>query len=240
MTGRFENDARREGDLQDGFRFWREECVTLIHAHVSAYDVLQRNGIKLRYGGNRAESIFCPFHGNTRTMAARYHAADARSSDHVWCFACNPKRPWDAITLYGKFVEYQGKFTGLLRTIARDYGITLPEVPTGGVPEDPAKLEMAEAALELDVCERLLKSAKEAFDMKSYLILGSVLDKLAHGLDAGTQPLPKALDTMAMVRTKIGERVRDFVPSADNWSSCPVPVAAEATPLIFMASAKSK
>ena len=145
-------------------------------------------------------------------MAARYHAADARSHDHVWCFGCNPKRPWDAITLFGKFADSTGKFTGLLRIIARDYGIQLPEVPSG-VPnanDESAKHELAETLLMLDVCERRLKSARSAFDMRSYLIVGSVLDKLSYSLDLGGQPLPKARETMQQVLDKIRKRSHTY------------------------------
>lgn len=60
----------------------------------------------------------------------------------------------------------------------------------------------------LDMCERRLKSARRAFDMRGYLIVGSVLDKIAHGIDAGTQPLPQARDTLQRVLDKIGEKIR--------------------------------
>jgi hypothetical protein len=178
----------------------------MIHATASAADVLRRNGVSLRYGGQRAEQIFCPFHGNSKTPAARFHPPDAKRSDHVWCFVCNEQ--WDAITLFKKFANYTGKFSGLLRLIERDYGITPPEAPSAVPDDEPAEHELAEAHVMLDVCERRLVSSRRAFEMKGYLVLGSVLDRITHGLDAGTLPLPTARETMQRVLDKIGEKRR--------------------------------
>ena len=207
MAGRYEKAARQEIDHQGAYLRWRDECVSIIHAHVSAADVLQQNGVKLRYGGKRAESIFCPFHDNTKTMAARFHPADARNPDHMWCFgACNFKRPWDAITLFGKFSGYAGKFTGLLWLIAKEYSLTLPERPENVPDNEPDGRELEEVFTNLDKCERTLKGARQAFDMKGYLILGSILDRITYGLDTGTLPLPKAKDTIQKVFDKIREK----------------------------------
>jgi hypothetical protein len=205
MAGRYEEEARREIEQQEGFRRWIADRITVIHATVTASDILQRNGVKLRYGGQRAEQIFCPFHGNSKTPAGRYHPADARKPDHVWCFVCNQQ--WDAITLFKKYAEYTGKFSGLLRMIERDYNITPPEMPTTVPDDEPAEQELAEVLALLDTCERCLKRGQRAFDLRGYLILGSVLDKLSFGIDAGTLPMPKARETMRRVLDKISEKV---------------------------------
>ena len=206
MAGKFDREARQEIEGQELFRSWRAGRIEVIHQTVTAADVLSRNGVKLRYSGKRPEQIFCPFHGNTKSMAARYHPADARKPDHVWCFVCN--KQWDCIELFKKFENYTGKFSGLLRTIERDYGITPPEVPTVVPDDDSNEREWAEIALMMEVCERRLKSARAAFELRSYLILGSVLDKLQHGINAGTVRLPKAQETMQRVLDKIGEKRR--------------------------------
>jgi hypothetical protein len=206
MTGRFEEDARREIEQQEHFRRWIAERVQTIHATVSAADVLQRHGVKLRYRGQRAEQMFCPFHGNTRTMAARFHPSDARKPDHVWCYVC--QKQWDSIALTKQFEGYEGGFSGLLRLIERDYGITPPEAPSVVYDEGPDQGDLLEVISTIDICERRLLGARSAFDMRSYLLLGSVLDKVVHGVDNQTLPLPRARDVLRNVLDKIGDRVR--------------------------------
>ena len=206
MAGRFEDAARREIEQQEGFRRWMAERIVSIHANVSAADVLSRHGVRLRYNGQRPEQMYCPFHGNTRSMAARFHPATARRSDHVWCFVCHEQ--WDAITLTKKFEGYEGKFSGLLRLIERDYGIQTPEAPSALPEDEPDAEEALGVGVLLDVCERRLRQARRAFSMRSYLVLGSVLDKVTHGVEAGTITAPVASDTLRKVLDKIGERER--------------------------------
>jgi hypothetical protein len=206
MANRYEDEARREIEQQEGFRRWIAERILVIHATATAADVLRRNGVKLRYSGQRPEQMFCPFHGNSKSMAARFHPADARKPDHVWCFVCNEQ--WDAISLFKKFENYEGKFSGLLRHIERDYGITPPEAPTLVMDDEPDQHELLEVTDLLNVCERRLKTTRRAFEMKGYLVCGSVLDRVSHGIDAGTLPLPTARETLRRLLDKIGEKGR--------------------------------
>ena len=200
----FGADAR-SFDIQDTFKQWLADRIAVIHEHATAADVLQRNGVKLRYNGQRPESILCPFHGNTKSMAARFHPADARKPDHVWCFVCNEQ--WDAISLTKKFENYQGKFSGLLRIVERDYGIVPPETPTEAA-EQQDQSEQLEVIQLFEICERRLKGARQSFELRSYLLLGSVLDRTQHAVTAGTMSLSRAKVTLRQVLDKIAERVR--------------------------------
>lgn len=206
MAGQYEAEARREIEQQEGFKRWIADRIDVIHRTVTAADVLRRNGVKLRYSGQRPEQLFCPFHGNTKTPAARFHPADARKPDHVWCFVCNEQ--WDAISLFKRFGNHTEKFSGLLRIIEREYGIIPPEAPSSAPEDNAAEHELAEAISMLDICERRLLGARNAFDMRGYLIVGSVLDKLAHGFGEGSLPLAKARETMQKILDKIGEKRR--------------------------------
>lgn len=206
MDNRFLEGARHEIEQQEGFRRWMAERIATIHASVSASDVLSRNGVKLRYSGKRPEQIFCPFHGNTRTPAARYHPADARQADHVWCFVCNQR--WDVIALFKKYAGYEGKFSGLLRMIERDYGITPPEAPTLVPGMDTTDSELDEVLALVEVCERRLRNTRKAFQMRSYLILGAVLDKVTYGINNGSVSMKNARETLQQVLDKIGEKER--------------------------------
>jgi hypothetical protein len=202
----YRDDAQREHDREKIFRDWMTSRIETIHQRISASDVLSRYGVKLQYSGGRAEQMFCPFHGNTRTMAARYHPKDVRSPDHVWCFVCNER--WDCIALFRKFENLTNdKFTAALRGLERAYGIMLPETPPvlDDEPDDHERIEVEEA---FAVAESRLVKARKAFDMKGYLTVGSILDRLRWQWDNGKVLTPTVLATLRKVLDKIGVKVR--------------------------------
>lgn len=200
MAG-YHQDAQREQEREKIFREWMTTRVDTIHSRVSASDVLERYGVKLRYSGGRAEQMFCPFHGNTRTPAARYHPRDPRSPDHVWCFVCNER--WDCIALFRKFENQTSeKFSAVLRGLERAYGIVIPESPPvlDNEPEDHERQEIEEM---FAVCERSLRAYKRAFDMNGYLMVGSILDRLRWQFDNGKVLTPSARTVLHRVLAKI-------------------------------------
>ncbi len=202
----YRDDAQRDFDREKIFRDWMEARVQAVHQRVSASDVLSRYGVKLRYSGGRAEQMFCPFHGNTRTPAARYHPSDPRSPDHVWCFVCNER--WDCIALYRKFENLgNDKFSAVLRSLERAYGIMPPESPPV-LDDEPDDHERAEVEMEFAVAESRLMRARKAFDMKGYLTVGSILDRLRWQFDNGKVLAPTVRATLHRVLDKIGEKVR--------------------------------
>jgi len=205
----FAREATRETVREEALKRWIEDRIAEIHRRVSASDVLSRNGVNLKYGGSRSEQMFCPFHGNSRTMAAKYHPADARSNDHVWCFVC--QKQWDAIALWKKFAQHEGRFTALLREIEREYGIEVAESPLAMLNEDrddEADLEAAEVQTLLDVCNRRLIRAKRAFEMQDFFKLSVALDRLQIHITERSIPADKAKAAMATVLDKIGQRER--------------------------------
>jgi hypothetical protein len=199
-------DAQREFDRQKVFRDWQSSRIDMIHHRISASDVLERYGVRLRYSGGRAEQIFCPFHGNTRTMAAKYYIRDNRSPDHVFCYVCNER--WDCIALYRKFENLaEGKFSAVLRSLERAYGITPPDTPAA-LESEADDHERAEIDVEFTVAESRLKHARKAFDMRGYLMVGSVLDRLRWQFENGDVLPPSVHGTLVKVLDKIGEKVR--------------------------------
>jgi hypothetical protein len=201
------DDAQREHDQESIFRRWIQVRIETLHQRVNAADVLSRYGVKLRYDGSRSEQMMCPFHGNTNTPAARYHPADNKSHDHVWCFVCN--KNWDAIELYREFENLgtEAKFSAVLRGLERAYGITPPETPPV-VADEPDDHEQAEIEGLLDTCDFRLKKGRNAFDMRGYLTLGSIIDRLRWQFDNGKTLVPSARLTIEKVLAKIGEKVR--------------------------------
>lgn len=203
----YRDDAQRDFDREKIFREWQVKRIESIHQRVSASDVLARYGVKLRYSGGRDEQMFCPFHGNTRTMAAKYHVRDVRSTDHVFCFVCN-ERPWDCIALYRKFENLSGdKFSAVLRSMERAYGIAPPENP-GVLDDEPDDHERVEIENEFAVAEARLRRARKAFDLRGYLTVGSILDRLRWQFDNGHALAPTVHTTIVRVLDKIGEKVR--------------------------------
>lgn len=204
-AGRFENEARRELEKSESYQRWIRARIDTIHSRVSAADVLRSNGVRLRYGGSKPEQVFCPFHGNTRTMAARYHPEEGQSKAGIWCFVCNER--WDVIGLWKKFHGYEGSFGGLLRSIEREYGIEPPEAPPASFEEEAA--EDYELAQLFEACERRLRSAKRAFTLESFLTVSSLLEKLYFRVEKGGITLGQAKDILRKALDKIGQKERE-------------------------------
>lgn len=187
---------------------WLLARAAVIRETVSLADLLSSNGHSLRYGGARPEQMFCPFHANNRTMAAKYHPADDRGPAAVYCFVCQKRR--DIIEAW-KFFHGQpeDKFSATVRTIERAYHITPPDMPAEAAPaleDDPDA--RAETEVLLYVCERRLRAAREHFDMRAYLTVGAVLDRVHENLGQDQCPLDPTKQVLRTVLDKIGARCR--------------------------------
>jgi len=212
---RYEDEARREIEHKETFRRWVQSRVETVHDRISASDVLSRYHVKLRYGGQRQEQMFCPFHGNKRTPAATYHPKEARSHDAVWCYVCNER--WDCIALFRKFENLgsEAKFTAVLHRLERAYGIIPPEAPPvlDDEPDDTERQEIDEAFATAD---RMLRNAQKAFECRGYLTLGSALDRLSWQYENGRLQAPTVLERLRMVREKIVAKERAYAPTIEG------------------------
>lgn len=206
MSRDYQKEARSEVDRNDAMRRWVTARIDQIHAQVTAHDVLRRNGVNLKQGGSQREEQFsCPFHGKDNKPSARVYPSSARGPSHVWCYVCQEKG-WDCITLWKKFSGFEGRFTALLAQIERDFGLAIPEAPPAGYEEPDDEPDELPGLFE--ICERRLRGAKAAFDMKGYLTVGSVLDKLYTALESGQMPREQAKAQLQKVLDKIGEKER--------------------------------
>jgi len=207
MNRDYQREAAGEVARTEGMRRWIAARIDQIHANLTAHDVLRRNGVNLKQGASEREEQFsCPFHGKDNKPSARVYPSSARGASHVWCYVCQEKG-WDCITLWKKFSGFEGRFTALLAQIERDFGLPTPEAPPAGV-EEPDDTESDELAEMFEICERRLKSAKGAFDMRGYLTVGSVLDKLYSGVENGQVTPQAAKGALQRVLDKIGEKKR--------------------------------
>ena len=198
--------AFAESGQQDGIRRWIEARADTVRRQISVHDVLRRNGADIR-GDGREEQISCPFHGADAKPSCRVYPDTERGSSHAWCFVCQER--WDAIGLWRKYSGADLKFTRILTEMERAFGIIPLEAPPDPkFEEDAIDPEMIETDNLFDVCESRLKGARNSFDMKSHLILGSVLDRLRYQVEGGRTSYPKAKLVLQSVLAKIGKRVR--------------------------------
>ena len=110
------------------------------------------------------------------------------------------------ISLWRKFNGgEEHKFTRVLAEIERAFGITPPEAPPTNV-EDIEDPELIDLDLKLEACERRLLLARDAFDMKGHLTLGTILDQLYYQVKEHKIPLSKAKEILQKVQDKITER----------------------------------
>lgn len=196
-----------EGPIAD----WIKERTAAIREAVRVADVLSENGVPLRYGGSRSEQIFCPFHPNSKSMAAKYHAdGDDDHGAGVYCFVCQKR--WDVVGVWREFQGMQAaKFTAVLRAMERAYNLCPPEIPSMEgyeVWDKPGEEEEARLTALLAACERRLVVGRESFDRKGYLTLGVVLDRLRARMNAGTTSPAEAKAALERVLRKIGEKCR--------------------------------
>ena len=202
----FEQEARREATQQEVFKGWVRARVENIHASVSAHDVLRRQGVTLKQtGSEREEQFSCPFHGKDTKPSAKVYPAGARSPSHAWCFVCQER--WDVITLWKKFEAFEGKFTRLLSDIEQAFGLLPPDKPLQENEIDDS--EQIAFELLLDLCERRLKGAKRAFDMRGYLLAGQILDRVVYRVEkkALTYIEAKKILDKLLVRIALRERI---------------------------------
>lgn len=202
----FEGEARRETERDEASKRWVQARIDAIRKNVTAHDVLRRFGAKLRQSGSdREEQISCPFHGTDRHPSCRIYPETVRGPSHAWCFVCQER--WDAIGLWRKFATHETKFTRILGEMERAFGIIPPEAPPIEIEdeEDPELLEMDQL---FDVCEKRLRGARESFDMKGFLTLGAVLDRLYYQVEEGRMKPAQAKPVLQKVLDKIGEKVR--------------------------------
>jgi hypothetical protein len=202
MDRDYYREAETELAQSDASRRWVRARIDAIHERITAHDVLRRFGVALRYGSDRREQFSCPFHGVDTQPSARVYPVSDRSPSHAWCFVCQER--WDAITLWKKFTDFEGAFTQLLASIEKEYGLSPPEAPPSeGRKSDPERIALQEL---FDVCESRLQSAKSAFDMRGFLVMGSILDRLHSQVESNEVPLRKAARVLRQVLAKIAEK----------------------------------
>ncbi len=199
------DDATLESQERQNALAWVQARIQNVHNKVTAEQVLSRFGVEVR-SSDRKQQIFCPFHGNTNTMAASYFPASDGKPDAVWCYVC--QKQWDAITLWRKFQGLESeKFTKALFTLERAFGLAVPDAPPRrNLSEVLAEREAKEVDRIFEITERRLRGAKPAFTCRPYVKLGALLDHLAYDWRQRTVQAVKVHSVLRQVLDKIAER----------------------------------
>lgn len=102
---------------------WVQRRVSAVSKRYSAYQALTDNGVEIL---DEATSIqlFCPFHDNKHTPAARYYAASGNNDGHFYCFSC--KIRLDGIGLFSRFNNIP--WFEALSKLEKKFGINIPKV----------------------------------------------------------------------------------------------------------------
>ncbi len=207
MATDYKREILTENASRDANLRWIQARVQAIHKNVSAHDILRRNGIQLRYSGDREEQFPCPFHGVDRHPSARVYPETVKGPSHVWCFTCHEN--WDVFKLWSKFTGGDSKFSRVVTEIERAFGITAPErPPTAAEMADYVDPEVIEIESIFAICESRLRASKDAFDMKAHLTVGSILDRLLYQFEHGVQSHEKTKEVLNQVLQKIAARER--------------------------------
>lgn len=205
MARDFEQEAFADHVRGIARKEWFQAQVEAIRQSVSAYDVLARHGHSLKKQGGQQEQISCPFHGTDNRPSARYYPETARGPSAVWCFVC--RESWDCIGLWKKFTG-ESKFSTVLWSLERAFGLTPPEFNSGPSTEDTYDPDKEDVQNLFQACENRLSQERGSFDMTTHLKLGSILDLLRFEVDRGGIPLTKAKEHLQLVSEKISKRVR--------------------------------
>lgn len=209
MNQRFVQEARQDRERDEATKAWFQERIAAIHGTVTVFDVLRRNGVRLKQvSDNEREQISCPFHGADNRPSAKVFPADTNSPSHVWCYVCHER--WDAIGLWKKF-EGLESFSQALAAIEREFGLKVPERPAGIVAQK-TDTQLEEFEKLLDMSESRLVMARSDYerhnDMAGYLSAGSVLDRVRYRVRNRVLPPDKGVVVLTRLLDRIGEKIR--------------------------------
>lgn len=199
--------------MSEAVRDWIRRRADAVRSRYTAFECLHEHG--------RGESlvdpdtpvqIFCPFHANVNTPAARYYPALGGRPDYVRCYAC--RENWDCLGLHMRFRGVQ--FMDAVRDLERRFGLKIPRRPEGPPIQEPKDKSTPDYESEawsdvprvLAVLEKKLRRIRDRSSMHDYVKFCRVLDAVQWDLDASAgvpgQEMVQALKRLreAMDRTE--------------------------------------
>lgn len=111
---------------KDMLKDWVRRRVDAVQIKYTAYDALSDIGAEGIVDEDTDVSIFCPFHDNTKTPAARYYAPQGNKPGYLRCYgACKCNRR--SIDIFGATQNL--RFMDALVTLERRFRIQVPQRP---------------------------------------------------------------------------------------------------------------
>jgi len=110
---------------------WIKERIREVNNKYSTSAALSEIGVELSNEEND-ESIFCPFHDNSQSPAARYYAKAGSELSHLYCFVC--KKRWYGFDVYLK--KNRNQFKECLEKLERRFHIQVKR------PSESTKVEI--------------------------------------------------------------------------------------------------
>lgn len=104
---------------------WVKRRADAVREKYSSYDSLIEIGVEGISDPETPTSVFCPFHTNVNTTAARYYPPEGRKHGYLHCYACH--NSWDAISAFA--TAHGGRFMDALVVLERRFRIQVPQRP---------------------------------------------------------------------------------------------------------------
>lgn len=187
---------------------WVRRRAAAVREKYEAYDALLEIGVEGIVDPETPVSVFCPFHPNKNTPAARYYPPIGRKNGYLRCFT--EKENWDSINLYAKA---RGKrFMDALTELERRYRIHVPKRP-----EAPAYVEPVERGEKyesdkwsdvprvLAIVEGRLTRLRDRVEMQDFVRFCRVSDAVSYDFDK----LGKSTPEMAAALRKLMQRMEE-------------------------------
>ncbi len=179
---------------------WIKQRALSVKSRYNAFDCLCENGHSDKLvNENVSVSIFCPFHPNTNTPAARYYSVNTGKHDFLKCYVC--KESWDCINLHAKFKGV--RYMEALSNLEKRFGIKVSKRPEPPPIADPLNREdgyvsdkWSDPISVVKIIEKKLERIKNSADLKTYVKVCRVLDHVAYDYGLSKETSQEMMDVL--------------------------------------------
>lgn len=187
---------------------WIKKRVTAVHERYTAYDCLTENNVTDVPDEDTPTQIFCPFHHNVQTMAARYYPRSGGRPSYVHCFRC--KKSWDGLNLYAEFRKI--RFMDALSELERRYRIKIPRRPDA--PEFAELIDKSSGYVSdkwadvpgvVKLLETKLLRLREKCAMTDYVKFCRVLDHVHYDYEKVQKSTPEMVTALLQLKKRMDE-----------------------------------
>lgn len=209
---------------------WIRRRKQAVLERYSAFDAL----VEFGHGGELVDpdtpvQMFCPFHDNKNTPAARYYPASGHRSSYVHCYG-SCKASWDGVSMLMRFRGVE--FMEALKELERRFKIKVPQRPEESLPEPKDRSSptyesesWGDVQRVLAILEKKLSGLRGLVSMQDYVKFCRVLDAVQWDYDAARgQQSHEMVSALARLRQMMdspvssGKALADYVMDGDGSS----------------------